>query len=207
VTGTAPLPTNLFPFAMGSNSRSPVTTFIKDAGREVRLAVTPPGIGVIAKCRSCRSVGNRVLSSDCSWWVTEKCRATRAPNGRAAVIATFGDISKHIRADATISPKCEPEMIQRVTLPQPLPPKRSHRYDGNARYVSPADYERSPHDPSGHRHGRKVAGPALLLCTKGSSFPAPPVAMTAERLNQVCVSSERMPYIRTDRSNDTPASN
>jgi hypothetical protein len=43
------------------------------------------------------------------------------PNGRAAVIATFGDISKYIRADGTLSPKWEQNMIRRVTLPQPLP--------------------------------------------------------------------------------------
>jgi hypothetical protein len=43
------------------------------------------------------------------------------PNGRAAVIATFGDISKYIRVDGTLSPKWEQEMIRRVTLPKPLP--------------------------------------------------------------------------------------
>jgi hypothetical protein len=43
------------------------------------------------------------------------------PNGRAAVIATFSDISKYIRADGTLSPKWEEEMIRRVTLPKPLP--------------------------------------------------------------------------------------
>jgi hypothetical protein len=42
------------------------------------------------------------------------------PNGRAAVIATFGDITKYIRADGTLSPKWEQDVIRRVTLPRPL---------------------------------------------------------------------------------------
>src|SRR5882672_1020961 len=42
------------------------------------------------------------------------------PNGRAAVVSTFGDVSKYIRADGTLSPKWEQEMIRRVTLPRPL---------------------------------------------------------------------------------------
>jgi hypothetical protein len=42
------------------------------------------------------------------------------PEGRAAVIATFGDIAKFIRSDGTISPKWEEAVIRRVTLPRPL---------------------------------------------------------------------------------------
>jgi len=43
------------------------------------------------------------------------------PDGRAAVISTFGDISKFIRSDGTLSPKWETQMIRRITLPKPLP--------------------------------------------------------------------------------------
>ena len=42
------------------------------------------------------------------------------PNGRAAVIATFGDIAAFIRSDGTLSPKWEETKIRRVTLPRPL---------------------------------------------------------------------------------------
>lgn len=42
------------------------------------------------------------------------------PDGRAAVIATFGDISKFIKSDGTLSSKWEETMIKRVTLPRPL---------------------------------------------------------------------------------------
>jgi hypothetical protein len=42
------------------------------------------------------------------------------PNGRAAVIATFGDITAFIRSDGTLSPKWEETKIRRITLPRPL---------------------------------------------------------------------------------------
>lgn len=42
------------------------------------------------------------------------------PVGKAAVIKTFGNISKYIREDGTLSPKWEEENIVRVTLPAPL---------------------------------------------------------------------------------------
>ena len=38
------------------------------------------------------------------------------PNGRAAVIAIFGNIATFIRADGTLSPKWEETKIRRVTL-------------------------------------------------------------------------------------------
>jgi hypothetical protein len=42
------------------------------------------------------------------------------PDGRKAVSDTFGDIDRFIRADGTLSPKWEEQVIRRVTLPQPL---------------------------------------------------------------------------------------
>lgn len=47
--------------------------------------------------------------------------ALETPDGRAAVIATFGDINRFIRADGTLSPTWEKEKIVRVNLPRPLP--------------------------------------------------------------------------------------
>jgi len=47
--------------------------------------------------------------------------APQRPDGRAAVVNTFGDISRFIRSDGTLSVKWEDTMIRRVTLPQPLP--------------------------------------------------------------------------------------
>jgi hypothetical protein len=46
--------------------------------------------------------------------------APPVPNGRQAVIDTFGDITKFIRSDGTLSPKWEEAKIRRVTLPRPL---------------------------------------------------------------------------------------
>ena len=46
--------------------------------------------------------------------------APPVPNGRQAVIDTFGDITKFIRSDGTLSPKWEETKIRRVTLPRPL---------------------------------------------------------------------------------------
>lgn len=43
------------------------------------------------------------------------------PDGRAAVISAFGDITKFIRSDGTLSPKWEETQIRRVVLPRPLP--------------------------------------------------------------------------------------
>ena len=43
------------------------------------------------------------------------------PDGRAAVISTFGDITTFIRSDGTLSPKWEETKIRRVNLPHPLP--------------------------------------------------------------------------------------
>lgn len=47
--------------------------------------------------------------------------ALTTPDGRAAVIATFGDISRFIRSDGTLSPTWEAQKIVRVNLPKPLP--------------------------------------------------------------------------------------
>jgi hypothetical protein len=49
------------------------------------------------------------------------------PDGRAAVISTFGDIAKSIRTDGTLSPKWEETMIKRITLPIPSPSVISRR--------------------------------------------------------------------------------
>jgi hypothetical protein len=46
--------------------------------------------------------------------------ALTTPNGRNEVIATFGDISRFIRSDGTLSPKWEQNNIRRVNLPRPL---------------------------------------------------------------------------------------
>ena len=46
--------------------------------------------------------------------------ALPVPNGRQAVIETFGDIATFIRSDGTLSPKWEETKIRRVTLPKPL---------------------------------------------------------------------------------------
>jgi hypothetical protein len=46
--------------------------------------------------------------------------AISVPNGRQAVIDTFGDITKFIRSDGTLSSKWEESTIRRITLPQPL---------------------------------------------------------------------------------------
>jgi len=44
----------------------------------------------------------------------------KTPDGYAEVIERFGDISKYIRNDGTLSPRWEAERIVRVTLPAPL---------------------------------------------------------------------------------------
>ncbi len=45
----------------------------------------------------------------------------QTPDGRSAVISTFGDISRFIRVDGTLSPTWETQKIVRVNLPKPLP--------------------------------------------------------------------------------------
>jgi hypothetical protein len=70
-------------------------------GRDNVLGVTP----LLGTPRLYRGAGDTMIST---------------PEGRAAVIETFGDLRSYIRSDGTLSPRWEKDNIRRIVLPRPL---------------------------------------------------------------------------------------